>query len=164
MTWHDLITTQFHNKLPGGSSNDPHIENPLRVGHVIAGTNADLLISRPLTTLLNRPNSYKPRLLEEPTIEELEEISPIFHGNILPIAAWLFDAQILPSYRKSWLPEGPPILYPNTPSGMATTTTEIKFLQHTHRKTADDKIHILQQELLELHTMDDVELDPEQVS
>ena len=79
MTWHNLITTQFNSKLPGGHNIAPY-RNPLKVGQVIPGTNADLLMANPLAVLLNRSNSYKPLLLEEPTLEELEAISPIFTG------------------------------------------------------------------------------------
>ena len=154
MSWHDAITTQFSSRLPGGAG-DSDLENPLRVGAPIPGTSSDLVIGSPLSTLLNEKACYDPLLLEEPTIEELEEQSVIFNGNILPIASFLYDAQILPSYRKSWLPAGHDVTgFSATPSSVATTTIEIALLQHTHRKAAVTEIATLQQELASLHTMD----------
>ena len=156
MSWHDPISTQFHNRIPG-EAGESDLENPLRVGQPIPGTSSDLLIGSPLSTVLNEKACYNPLLLEEPTLEELEAQFPVFANNIVPIAAWLYDAQILPSYRKSWLPHDTPephTFFQNTPSSVATTEFEIALLRCTHRRAAVTEIPTLQQELATLHTMD----------
>ena len=147
MSWHDLITTQFQGRIHGGASANDDIEHPLRVGAPIPGIASELRLASPLSTLLNEKETYEPLLLEEPSIEDLEQQYPVFWSQIMPIAGWLYDYQILPSYRDSWLPsnltENITHQFYNTPSSMATTDTELMLLQVTHRKKAETEIQFL---------------------
>ncbi|KAI6659552.1 hypothetical protein LOD99_14475 [Oopsacas minuta] len=153
MSWHDLITTQFRGTGPVGGSGSHHdIEHPLRVGAPVQGTSSNLLLASPLSTILNEKSCYLPTLMEEPSIEELEAQDPLFTGNIMSIAAWLFDYQILPSYRKSWLPAGDPAIFTNIPSSMCSTTVDIQLLQTEHREQSNTEIQRLHDEIMDLHT------------
>ena len=150
MSWHDAITTQFRGEMRGGAGSDT--EHPLRVGAPLPGTSTIRLLSSPLSTVLNEKSSYKPRLLEEPSTAALEALNPIFFGNILSIAGFLWDFQILPSYRKSWLPPGPPEYFMGLPDSLARTYEEIMLLQDTFETPARTEIALLYEEITQLHT------------
>ena len=150
LAWHDLITTQFRGRIPGGVGADD-IEHPLRVGAPIPGTNSDLLLASPLSTVLREKSNYQPLLLEEPTIAALEALRPVFFGQMIAIAGWLYDYQIVPSYRDAWLPKGLIEDYTRTPDSMAATTMDITLLMHTHRESATTELELLHEELMNLH-------------
>ena len=150
LAWHDIITTQFRGRVPGGAGADD-IEHPLRVGAPIPGTNSDLLLASPLSTVLREKSNYKPLLLEEPRVAELEALRPVFFGQIIAIASWLYDYQIVPSYRDAWLPKGLIEDYPHTPDSMAATTLDITLLMHTHRESASTELKLLHDELMNLY-------------
>ena len=154
LSWHDQLTHALRGggvRVGAATRTSDNIEHPLRVGAPVMGVPANLLLASPLSTLLSEPASYRPRLLEEPTLEELEDLSPLFYSNIIPIAGWLFDFQIMPSYRHAWLPGGNPSNFSTTPSSVATTTMEITWLQHRHRQRADTEIQLLHEELTGLN-------------
>ena len=151
MSWYDVITTQFSGRIPGGTGADD-IEHPLRVGAPIPGIATDLLLASPLSTLLQKISSYKPSLHEEPTLKALE--SHLFSGQMIPIAGWLFDYQVVQSYRASWLEPSDcfgPDYSSNIPSGMALTFLEVEMLRHTHSVAATTELGLLHEELRNLH-------------
>ena len=149
MSWHDAITTQFRGEMRGGAGSDT--EHPLRVGAPIPGTSTTRLLCSPLSKILGEPVCYQPRLLEEPSTEALEALRPLFFGNILSIAEFLWDFQILPSYRKSWLPPGPPEYFMGLPDSLARTFEEIALLQDTFETPARTEIALLHEEITQLH-------------
>ena len=74
-----------------------------------------------------------------------------FAGQIIPISGWLYDYQILPSYRQAWLPKDLIEKYTNIPDSVGATTMCIQLLMHTHREAATTELDLLHEELMNLH-------------